>query len=104
MKKITKSIFLILLLCGFSFAQAQTTVSGTVTEEDGSAVYGAVVRVVGVTGLGTVTGNNGGYTLTVNQSVPFTLSVSYSGLKTEEKQVTAGNTTVDFTLDRKSVV
>ena len=98
MKKITKSIFLILLLCGFSFAQAQTTVSGTVTEEDGSAVYGAVVRVVGVTGLGTVTGNNGGYTLTVNQSVPFTLSVSYSGLKTEEKQVTAGNTTVDFTL------
>ena len=99
MKKLRHSIFLALLLCGFSYAQAQTTISGKVMDTDGNPVYGAVVQVSDVTGTGTVTGEDGGYSLAVGQAAPFKLVASYSGLKTNEQAVAAGVTTVNFTLE-----
>lgn len=98
MKKIRHSIILALLLCGFSYAQAQTPISGKVMDTDGNPVYGAVIQVLDVTGSGAITQEDGSYSLTVTKAAPFTLVASYSGLKTEEKSVAAGVTIVDFTL------
>lgn len=69
------------LLLGAS-AYAQRTVSGTITEEDGTPLIGATVQVQG-TGIGTVTDLDGNFSLEVpgDNSV---LVVSYTGYETQE--------------------
>jgi TonB-linked SusC/RagA family outer membrane protein len=63
------------------------SVSGTITDESGAPLPGATVMVAGST-TGTVTGNNGNFSLTVpsNESV---LSISSVGFKTQE--ITVGS-------------
>lgn len=81
-----------LFLVGVNFAFAQTrTISGTVTSsEDGSALPGVSVVVVGTT-TGTVTDFNGKYSLPIGPNAK-TLRFSFVGMTTQEVAIGASNT------------
>ena len=66
MKSMTKKLLLSLALClGLTTAAwAQTTIKGIVTDETGEPLIGAGVLVEGTT-IGTITGIDGDYTLSV---------------------------------------
>lgn len=77
-------IFLALMLfIGMQVANAQRTISGTVTSsEDKSPIPGATILVRGTT-IGVITDVDGKFTLTVPQNQNMIL-VSYVGMKTQE--------------------
>ena len=83
MKK-TVLIILFLQFCSASFAQ-QINLQGKVSSSDGEALYGVNVLVKGTT-RGTLTNEDGRFQITANQGE--TLSFSYVGFVTQEKQVT----------------
>ncbi len=87
--------FLFLLFCGISFSQ--TTISGTVVDENSQPVPGVNVIVVG-TSSGTVTDFDGKYTLTTNQEPPYTIQASSVGFSTESQEVTSKNQVLNFTI------
>ena len=67
---------------------AQTTVSGTVTEEGtGEALIGVNIIVKGKV-IGTITDINGNFNLSVQQAPPLTLQISMVGFGTEEVEIT----------------
>ena len=84
---------LCLLLAGF-VAQAQTTVSGTVTDETGETLIGVNVLVVG-TSTGTITDLDGKYELSVPDGA--TLAFSYTGYTSQTIEV-GGRTVIDLVL------
>ena len=96
MKKLRHVFTLTICLLGMLAANAQTAISGTVTDESGAPIYGATVQVVDQQGIGAITDENGSYSLTA--TTPLRLKVTYSGYATAEKEVAAGVTTVNFTL------
>lgn len=77
-----------LLMTCVSALYAQNSVSGTITDENGSALPGVSILVKG-TSLGTNTDNDGKFTLSVGADA--TLLVSFIGYKTQE--VAVGNRT-----------
>ena len=80
--------FLACLFLSLGMALAQTQVSGTVTsEEDGSPVIGASIKVVG-TNTGTVTDIDGNFSLVV-QNHNAELEVSYIGMTTKRVKASA---------------
>jgi outer membrane receptor protein involved in Fe transport len=85
-------------LAGLMWAQAQTTVSGKVKDETGSALPGVNVIVAGST-EGTVTDQNGDFTLTTQKTPPFTLRLSFVGYRTKEVNITGPATGLDIALD-----
>lgn len=91
MKTILK-IFM-LLFCAFSFAQ--TTVKGTVTDNNGQPLPGANIIVVGTT-TGTISDFDGNYSLTYNQNPPFSIAVSSVGFEPITKEVTTNPQTINF--------
>jgi outer membrane receptor protein involved in Fe transport len=93
----TKYLSKILLLSGCLLfavtAQAQTTISGKVTDaETGEPLIGVNILVKG-TVLGTITDVNGEFSLTVSSSPPLTLAVSSVGYDRTEIDVTSANAT-----------
>lgn len=90
----------LLAMIGFSMvpqeAAAQSTikVSGVVSDESGEPIMGAGILQVG-TSVGTSTGLDGDFSLTVNRGA--TLRVSYLGYKTVE--VKADNAVINITLE-----
>lgn len=80
MRKIVVSIIAMLLL-SVELVMAQTQIKGTVTDKSGSPLPGVTVRVKGVEG-GTVTGNDGVYT--INAPANGTLVFSFIGMKNQE--------------------
>ncbi|MCS6981783.1 MAG: TonB-dependent receptor [Flavobacteriales bacterium] len=81
------------------------TVSGTVTSPDKNPLPFANITVK-ETGKGTSTDPSGRYRLTLDFKTQktYTLVASYVGFKSQEKQVTAGTTTVDFILEPMSIM
>jgi len=96
------------LLLAFAPAAAQQTgtLTGTVTEDlSQRPLVGVQVYVVG-TGLGTVTGSNGRYTLTNVPAGQIQLQAQLIGYKTLEKTVTLGagvSERVDFLLGQTAI-
>lgn len=82
---------LVLLVAGMNFAFAQTrTISGTVTSsDDGSKLPGVTIRVKG-TNVGTITGQNGNYSLKVGANAKV-LVFSFVGMKTQEIAIKGRN-------------
>ncbi len=80
MKKI--SLLLVLMVTMVSFALAQRTISGTITDDVGEALIGASVVAKGTT-VGTITDIDGTYSLNIADDVN-TLVVSYTGFDTQE--------------------
>ena len=89
----------IIMLCG-GWIHAQQTISGIVTDVNGTPVIGAGVVVEG-TQNGTVTGVDGDYTLSVPENA--TIVVSCIGYADRTAVVTAGNTTYNFVLEEDSL-
>ena len=93
MRTITQ-LFL-LFFCAFTYAQ--TTVTGTVTDETGQPLPGANVVVVGAS-TGAITDFDGKYSLTYDQSPPFSIQVSSVGFESNTQEVTTNPQTIDFTM------
>lgn len=72
-------------------------VRGKVTATNGEPLIGAAVFVK-ETGQGTVTGNNGSFTIAVPDEGETTLVVSYIGYRTAEVRVSGGQAQVDIQL------
>lgn len=92
--QITSGFLLVVLvvLCSFT-ALAQTTVSGTVTEEaTGEPLIGVNIVVKGKV-IGTITDINGDFNLSIQQAPPLTLQVSMVGFGTEEIEITENSVT-----------
>src|SRR5882762_4981709 len=86
----------VLLLCCATTAFAQSTVSGKVTSsEDGSALPGVTILEKG-TSNGTVSDNDGNFTMTVGANT--TLVFSFVGYTTQEIAVGA-QTTLNIKLE-----
>lgn len=88
-----------------SYAHAQYTVRGRVTDVSGLSVIGANVVVKDTPGQGTVTDLDGAYSLTLDRSGPVTLVYSFIGLTPEEHVVQSGEAVVvlDVVLKDNSV-
>ena len=97
MKSLTKKLLLSLALClgTAAFALAQTTISGIVTDETGEPLIGAGVMVEGTT-VGTITGIDGDYTLTVPADA-VNLVFSFIGLADQTIAI-AGQTEINVVL------
>lgn len=102
MKSILKSIIFASILMGV--LSAQSSVTGTVTDDSGNALAGANVVVEG-TSIGAAAGSDGTYVINVpagtvgGQTV--TLTASYIGHQSQSAQVAvpeSGNTTQNFSL------
>ncbi|CAH8281278.1 outer membrane receptor protein involved in Fe transport [Mariniflexile fucanivorans] len=87
--------FLLLFFCGFTYSQ--TTISGSVTDDNNQPIPGANIIVVG-TSTGTVTDFDGNFTLTFGQNPPFSVRSSSVGFETITMQVTANNQKLNFIL------
>jgi TonB-dependent SusC/RagA subfamily outer membrane receptor len=94
MKKLSLVLALVLLAIGI--AEAQRTISGTVSDSRGETLIGASILVKG-TVTGTVTDFDGKYSITV-PSGSNTLVVSYTGFSTKEVEIGTSNT-LDITLE-----
>jgi len=103
-KRFTQVICIILFmqfLCGgfYNSAYAQGnqtyTVKGKVTDEKGMAVPGATVKVAG-TKQGTVTDNNGSFSLAL--TAPSTLNITFIGYSQKSVAVTSASTTINVSL------
>ena len=85
------SMLLGILLISITGAFAQTTISGKVTDEAGEPLPQANISVVGKM-VGTTSNFNGEFALSVTDSPPFTVAVSYIGYQTREIEITDANT------------
>ena len=96
-KRYSHAILFFLGLVSFSIALAQTsTLSGTVKDSNGQPLVGASVQVQG--GRGTITDNNGNYSLPVSAGRQ-TLIISYVGFTTQRTEINvSGNATQEITL------
>ncbi|WP_372757025.1 TonB-dependent receptor [Mariniflexile sp.] len=87
--------YFMLFFCGIIYSQ--TTITGTVTDDNNQPIPGANIIIVG-TSTGTVTNFDGLFTLTVNQSPPFNVRSSSVGFETVTIQVTSNNQKLNFIL------
>lgn len=96
-KHVLISLLASTVLCAASLtALAQTTVIGTVTDQSGQPVIGAAILLVGDASKGTVTDDNGNWSLAVESGA--TLQFSSIGYKTQEIKV-GGKTKIDVVLE-----
>lgn len=93
-----KTTISILLLLFCSITYSQTTVTGSVTDENSQPIPGANIIVVG-TSTGTVTDFDGGFSITVNQTPPFTIQASSIGFQTATETISSNNQKVNITLN-----
>ncbi|MDR1881953.1 MAG: SusC/RagA family TonB-linked outer membrane protein [Prevotella sp.] len=87
MKKLTIIILFLFLGIGLAFAQTRS-ISGIVVDEAGAPLTGVAVSVKGSV-IGTITGADGKFTLSVPQNVK-NLTFSFIGYETREVAPTAG--------------
>ncbi len=85
-----------MLFCVVSFAQ--TTVKGKIIDNSGLPLPGANIVVVG-TSTGTVSDFDGNYSLTVEEELPFSIRISYTGFEDQTIEITTNNQTVDVTME-----
>ena len=98
MKKLLTVLSLLLFVVGFSYAQ--TTVSGTVTDESGEALIGTSILVEG-TITGTVTDIDGKYSLNVPAGSNV-LVFSYTGYKSSRVEIN-GRTVIDLVMETDAI-
>ncbi len=92
---------LLLFFCGITYSQ--TTISGTVVDDNSQPIPGVNIIAVG-TSSGTVSDFDGKFTLTVSQEPPFTLQASSVGFTSESLEVASSNETLNFILKEGSIL
>ncbi|MDB9961409.1 TonB-dependent receptor [Oceanihabitans sp.] len=85
----------LLFFCGITFAQ--TTITGTVLDDNGLPIPSANIIILDAA-VGTVTDFDGKFTLKVDQNPPFTIQASSIGFSSSSQEVTSNNQTIDFIL------
>jgi len=101
---IRQCLYTVLLVTIFTSLEAQTIVSGTITDnETRKALAGANVAVKGSAG-GTVSKANGKYNLSIELPTPFTLVFSFIGYHTEEVVINQSNTVIDVAMKEESLL
>lgn len=80
------------LVASLSASAQTTTISGSVTDQSNNEPLIGVNIIVKGRVIGTTTDVNGNFSLTVNQSPPLTLEISYIGFKTIEEPINDSNT------------
>ncbi|MEP3837230.1 MAG: TonB-dependent receptor [Algibacter sp.] len=88
-------LYSMLFFCGFSFSQ--TTITGTVVDDNSQPIPGANIIIIG-TSTGNVTDFDGNFTITTNLNPPFKLQASSVGFETATEDITAPNQKVNFIL------
>ena len=100
------ALFVAMLAFGLGslVAQAQTKVSGKVT--DASTKEGLIGVSVQVKGrvVGTITDGNGKFEFSVNSAPPFTLVITSVGYETQEVEVSGGRTNFDVVLREQAIL
>ena len=95
----TISPYLMLLFCGLAFSQ--TTITGSVVDDNSQPIPGANIIIVG-TSTGTVTDFDGNFSLTTNLNPPFKLQGSSVGFETVILEVAVARSNdqiINFTLN-----
>lgn len=104
MKTTAKKLLVLLLIAAFSTTSfAQNTISGTITESETQSPLADVNIIVVGSSQGTTTDANGNYSITVSQSLPFTIRFTYLGYKTEDIMINESNTTLDLVMQTESM-
>ena len=96
--------YILIALLSSAMLSAQT-VSGTVSDTNGSGLAGANVSVEG-TDLGSASNNDGSYSVTGLSAGTFTVTASYIGYESTSSSVTVGDgqtVTLNLTLDQGDV-
>ncbi|MEN3323415.1 TonB-dependent receptor [Mariniflexile soesokkakense] len=92
-----KTILPFFLLFFYGFAHSQTTISGSVVDDNNQPVPGANIIVSG-TSTGTVTDFDGNFLLNYSQKPPFNVQASSVGFETMIIQVTSNYQKLNFIL------
>ncbi len=93
---LARGILLMIACLSFSFAQAQTTITGTVKDEVGSPMPGVNIVVKGTTN-GTTTNSNGEYIISTSVTPQTALVFSFIGYAGVE-EVVGTRTTIDVSM------
>ncbi|MFI1744927.1 TonB-dependent receptor [Thalassobellus sediminis] len=88
--------FLLLFFCTISFSQ--TTITGSVLDDNSQPIPGTNIIIVG-TSTGTVTDFDGNFSLSYNQNPPFEVQASSVGFKSMTIEVTSNNQVLNFVLN-----
>jgi len=95
-------LFLCFLLIGIG-SIAQTTIKGTVNDNNGEPVPGANIVIIGTT-TGTVSDFDGNFVLGTTQAPPFVLRITSIGYSEVTVQVTSNNQTLAIVLQESSTM
>lgn len=99
---IMRKLLCAILMFSTTLMMAQTTITGTITDEgSGQPIPGANVKVVGKS-LGTSADFDGKFTLDVAQNPPFTVEVSILGYSSTTVDITSNDQTVDVSLTERA--
>ncbi|WP_034060612.1 TonB-dependent receptor [Lacinutrix jangbogonensis] len=98
-----RTILSIVLLFFCALTYAQTTISGTVMDNNGLPIPGANIIVVG-TSSGNISDFDGKFTLSTDSTPPFSVQASSVGFATETMDVTSENQTIEFVLAEGSIL
>ena len=96
-----KTILRIFTLLFGVISFAQTTVTGTVNDQDGMPLPGANIIVIG-TSTGAISDFDGKFTLSVSQAPPFEVQISSVGFTTVNEKVTANNQVLSIVMEEGS--
>jgi hypothetical protein len=98
-KNVVKQGLFALLLLVANVVFAQTSISGTVVDnETGEAIPGANVIVVG-SNTGAVADFDGKFTINTTAELPFTIEVSYIGFGSQTVEVTSADQQITAALE-----
>lgn len=92
-----KTFLPILLLFFSGFCYSQTTITGTVVDDNDQPIPGANIIVLG-TSSGTVTDFDGNFSFTYSQNPPFSVQASSVGFETITEEITSNNQIINFIL------
>ncbi|MBP2831343.1 TonB-dependent receptor [Aquimarina sp. U1-2] len=92
-----RTITLAIMLMFGIVVTAQTTIKGTVVDDNNQPIPGANIKLKN-SAVGTVTDFDGLFSLTVEQSPPFTIIVSSVGFEENATQITSSTADVTITL------
>jgi len=88
-------LFLSLFFCSITFAQS--SISGTVVENDNQPIFGANIKIVGES-AGTVSDSDGKFTLVSSTKAPYEIEVTSVGFITKRVSITSNNQKVNVVL------
>lgn len=94
--------FLMMMICLYAIGQNQV-IEGNITDADGAPLIGVNV-ILGGTILGTTTDIDGDFSLTVKQTPPFKLLISYIGYEKQEIEITGATSSLQIQLNESTLL